>query len=44
LRRDELLGDPASLRELLAKGADRARATASATYERASTAMGLVAP
>lgn len=37
----ELRSDPASLVELLAKGADRAQRTAAATLERAQRAMGL---
>ena len=37
----ELSADPAALTELLAKGADRARATAGATLERAQRAVGL---
>ena len=44
VRRDELLEDPARVRELLLRGADRARAMASVTYERAAAAMGLLAP
>jgi tryptophanyl-tRNA synthetase len=37
----ELLADPTALAELLAKGADRARVTASATLARAQRAVGL---
>jgi len=40
-RHAELSADPTALRELLAKGADRARATAGATLERAQRAVGL---
>jgi tryptophanyl-tRNA synthetase len=40
-RQRELLADPTALAELLAKGADRARATAEVTLARAHTAVGL---
>ncbi len=40
-RHAELSADPAGLTDLLAKGADRARATAGATLERAQLAVGL---
>jgi len=43
-RRDELLADPATVRTLLARGADRAREMASVTYARAAAAMGLLEP
>jgi len=43
-RRDELLEDPAVVRALLARGADRAGEMASVTYARAAAAMGLLAP
>jgi tryptophanyl-tRNA synthetase len=43
-RRDELLADPAALRQVLVDGAARAREIAAATYARASDAMGLLAP
>ena len=40
-RQAELAGDPTALSELLAKGADRARATAEVTLARAQAAVGL---
>jgi tryptophanyl-tRNA synthetase len=40
-RQRELLADPTALAELLAKGADRARATAEVTLARAHVAVGL---
>jgi tryptophanyl-tRNA synthetase len=43
-RRDELLGDPGSMKAQLAMGAARARSTASVKYAQAAEAMGLVAP
>ena len=43
-RRDELLGDPETVRGLLARGADRASEMASVTYARAAAAMGLLEP
>jgi tryptophanyl-tRNA synthetase len=41
-RRRELAADPGEVRALLAKGADKATAVASATYARAAGAMGLL--
>jgi tryptophanyl-tRNA synthetase len=43
-RRDELLADPATVRTLLARGAERAREMASVTYARAASAIGLLEP
>ena len=43
-RRAALAADPAEVTALLAKGADKARATASATYRRAAEAIGLLTP
>ena len=40
----ELADDPAETRRLLRLGADKARAVASATYERARTSVGLLSP
>jgi tryptophanyl-tRNA synthetase len=40
----ELAADPGSVSAALAKGAEKARSVASATYERARDAIGLVAP
>ncbi len=42
-RYHELIDDPDELTRLLRKGADKARAVASATYERACRAIGLIA-
>jgi len=43
-RRRALASDPGAVATLLAAGAERARTTASATYARAATAMGLLSP
>jgi tryptophanyl-tRNA synthetase len=43
-RRDELLGDPETVRGLLEAGAERARQMASKKYAQAAEAMGLLAP
>jgi tryptophanyl-tRNA synthetase len=43
-RRAALASDPGVVTALLAKGADKARTTASATYQRASEAIGLLSP
>ncbi len=43
-RYQELAGDPAEVERILADGADRARAIAAPTLERAREAMGLLAP
>ncbi len=43
-RRAELAADPGSVSSLLATGADKARRVASATYGRASDAVGLLSP
>ena len=43
-RRDELAADPGTVHQLLATGAERARATAAVTYAKAASAMGLLAP
>ena len=43
-RYDELLGDPATVASLLHRGADKARAVASATLERVHRAVGLLPP
>jgi tryptophanyl-tRNA synthetase len=43
-RRTELAADPATVSELLAKGADKARSVAGATYARAAEAIGLLGP
>lgn len=41
-RRDALMADPAEIERILARGAQRAAAIASATYERAASAVGLL--
>ena len=41
-RYHELIADPAELAALLRKGADKARAVASVTYQRACDAIGMV--
>jgi tryptophanyl-tRNA synthetase len=41
-RHDELARDPAAVHEVLARGAERAHDVASATYDRAARAIGLV--
>ncbi len=43
-RRAELAADPGEVADLLAVGADKARSTASATYQRAARAIGLLSP
>ncbi len=43
-RRLELAGDPGEVARLLAQGAEKARKVASATYQRAARAVGLLAP
>jgi tryptophanyl-tRNA synthetase len=43
-KRDELLGDPDTVRALLGAGAERARTMASKKYAQAAAAMGLLAP
>ena len=43
-RRAALAADPGAVTSLLAAGADKARAVASATYRRAADAIGLLAP
>ncbi len=43
-RRAALAADPGEVTSLLARGADKARATASATYRRAAEAIGLLTP
>jgi tryptophanyl-tRNA synthetase len=43
-RRVALAADPGAVTALLAKGADKARVTASATYRRAAEAIGLLSP
>jgi tryptophanyl-tRNA synthetase len=43
-RRNELVEDPETVRQLLARGADRASEMASVTYARAAAAMGLLEP
>jgi len=43
-RRAELIADPWTVAAHLRAGAERARATASVTYDRAASAMGLLAP
>ena len=43
-RRDDLVEDLGAVREVLRKGAERAHEVASATYRRASEAMGLLDP
>ena len=43
-RRAELAADPGEVTALLAKGADKARVIASATYRRSAEAIGLLAP
>lgn len=43
-RRAELAADPGAVSNLLAMGADKARAIASATYRRAADGMGLLEP
>ncbi len=41
-RYESLAADPAAMTEVLRKGASKAREVASATYERARTAIGLL--
>jgi tryptophanyl-tRNA synthetase len=43
-RREALTADPGAVTSLLAAGAEKAREVASATYRRAASAMGLLAP
>jgi len=43
-RRAALAADPGEVTSLLSRGADKARATASATYRRAAEAIGLLTP
>ncbi len=43
-RRTALAADPGGVTAILAKGADKARTTASATYRRAALAIGLLTP
>ena len=43
-RRTALAADPGRVTSLLSKGADKARAIASATYRRAAEAIGLLTP
>ena len=43
-RRAALAADPGAVTALLAKGAEKARAIASATYQRAAEAIGLLSP
>jgi tryptophanyl-tRNA synthetase len=43
-RRTALAADPGAVASLLARGADKARITASATYRRAADAIGLLSP
>jgi len=43
-RRAELIADPSTVAAQLRAGAERAQATASVTYDRAASAMGLLAP
>ena len=43
-RRKALTADPGAVADLLAVGADKARAVAGATYDRAAAAMGLITP
>jgi hypothetical protein len=43
-KRAELAADPGSVAALLATGADKASAVASATYARAADAIGLLSP
>ena len=43
-RREALAADPGAVAAMLASGADKARAVASATYRRAAEAIGLLGP
>jgi tryptophanyl-tRNA synthetase len=43
-RRHDLAADPGAVAALLSRGAEKARATAGATYARAASAIGLLSP